>query len=117
MHADRAAMHHAAYSGRGAELDELPGGVDMHLTVLRIGYASAAEHRCKVMDRVYTLEGLANHGRIPDVAHHGRHPGSFQGNGPLAVPNQSTHPVPSGNQTQGKGHPRKARSAGNQYAL
>jgi hypothetical protein len=117
MHTHRAAVHDAADPGCGAELDELFGSVDVHLTVLRVRDAGTPKYRGQVIHSVDSLRGLTNYIQVPNVTGHGRYPGAFQRSRLIAAPNQTPYPMSGRGEAQGQRHTGEACGAGDENLL
>ena len=102
MHAHGAAMHDATYPSCLALLDELPGSIDVHLTVLRIAHARPAKYRGQVVDSVDSLGCLTNYTQVPDITFNEPHPRAFQYTCSFTAPDQTSYAMSGGRQAQRK---------------
>jgi len=117
MYTDCAAVDDAANVRRGAELDQLFGGVDMDFAILRLRHSGVPEHSCQVVDGVGSVDRLAQNSGIANIAYNGVDPSLVQQGRFVPASYQSPHPIAGRGQVQGEGQPRETGCASNEYAF
>jgi hypothetical protein len=106
-------MHKAAYAGRRAELDQLPGGIDVYLAILGIGHAGPPVYCGQVINRVDAPNSLLDHGRVPNVPDYSVDPCLFQRGESLPSAYQAANVMARRGQAQRQRYTGEASGTGN----